>query len=182
MNSLPAPRPGRTIGPREGVEVKMKPTPNHTPSRPDSKLLVSWLLLCAANALHVLDEATHNLLAVYNPSVMALLEHVPWLPLPVFTFKPWITGLVIAIVFLFSLSPFLSRNARWIRQFAYVVSILMIANGLQHILGTILGRTVASVHFPRPMPGFYSSPILICASIYMLIQLRNTKRPNPQTG
>lgn len=159
----------------------MKPTMSSA-SPPDSKLLVSWLLLCVAVALHVLDEATHNFLAVYNPSVIALREHAPWLRLPVFTFKLWISSLAIAIVFLFSLSPFLSRGARWIRPLAYAVSILMIANGLQHIVGTILGRTVSSVHFPRPMPGFYSSPILICASIYVLIQLRNTKRPNPPTG
>jgi hypothetical protein len=136
------------------------------------------LLLCAAIALHVADEATHNFLAVYNPSVVALREHAPWLPLPVFTFRLWITGLTIGIIFLFLLSPFFSRRARWIRPFAYAISILMIGNGLQHILGTIFGRTVSSVHFPRPMPGFYSSPILICASIYMLIQLRNTRRPN----
>jgi hypothetical protein len=159
----------------------MKPAARYTPSRPDSRLLVSWLLLCAAIALHVADEATHNFLAVYNSSVMAMREHAPWLPLPVFTFQVWITGLTIGIALLFSLSPFLSRGARWIRPFAYVISILMIANGLQHIVGTIFGRTVASVHFPRPMPGFYSSPLLICASIYVLIQLRNTKRPNPQT-
>jgi hypothetical protein len=143
----------------------------------ESKLLVSWLLLCAAIALHVLDEATHNFLAVYNPSVLALRTRVPWLPVPVFSFKLWIGGLAIAIALLLSLSPFVSRGARWVRRVAFVVSVLMIANGLNHTAGTILGRTVGSVHFPRPMPGFYSSPTLIAASIYVLIQLRNGKRP-----
>jgi hypothetical protein len=145
--------------------------------RPESKLLISWLLLCAAIALHVADEATHNFLAVYNPSVLALRARVPWLPLPVFSFRLWIAGLAIAIALLFSLSPFVSRGARWIRVFAYLVSVLMIANGLNHTAGTILGRTVESVHFARPMPGFYSSPTLIAASIYVLVQLRNSKRP-----
>jgi len=154
----------------------MNSTAVSTPSCPVSKLLVAWWLLCAAIALHVADEATHNFLAVYNPSVIAMRQYAHWLPLPVFTFKLWSVGLALGIVLLFSLSPFLSRNARWIRPFAYAVSILMIGNGLQHILGTILGRTVPSVHFPRPMPGFYSSPVLICASIYVLIQLRNTRR------
>jgi hypothetical protein len=67
------------------------------------------------------------------------------------------------------------------RPVAYVVSVLMIANGLNHFAGTILGRTVESVHFPRPMPGFYSSPTMIAASIYVLVQLRNTKRPSVDT-
>lgn len=139
--------------------TKMKPTTaNYTLPRPEFKLLVSWLLLCAVIALHVVDEATHNFLAVYNPSVMALRERVHWLPLPVFSFRTWITGLVIAIALLFSLSPFVSRDVRWIRPFVYVVCFLTIANALNHTAGTILGRTVASVHFPRPMPGFYSSP------------------------
>lgn len=57
----------------------------------------------------------------------------------------------------------------------------MIANGLNQTVGAILGRKVASVHFPRPMPGFYSSPELITACIYALVQLRNTKPPSLQT-
>ncbi len=146
------------------------------PTLGSPKLLLSWLLLCTVIILHVIDEATHNFLAVYNPSVMALREDAPWLPLPVLSFKFWITSLAIGIALLFSLSPFVSRGAHWIRPIAFVVSVLMIANGLNHIAGTILGRTVPSVHFPRPMPGFYSSPALIAASIYVLLQLRKIKR------
>lgn len=148
--------------------------------RPELKLVISWILLCSAVVLHVIDEATHNFLAVYNPTVMALRERVPWLPLPVFSFRMWIAGLAIAIALGFSLSLFLLRGSPWVRPIVGVLSVLMIANGLNHTVGTILGRTVASVHFPRPMPGFYSSPTLIAASIYV-IQLRNTKRPSLQT-
>lgn len=82
------------------------------------KLLISWLLLCAAVVLHVIDEATHNFLAIYNPTVMALRERVDWLPLPVFTFKQWMTALIIAIAGGFSLSPFFLRGVRWIRPIA----------------------------------------------------------------
>jgi hypothetical protein len=137
------------------------------------RLLVSWLLLCAALAVHVADEALNDFLAVYNPTVMAMRASIHWLPLPVFTFRLWITGLTIGIVVLFALSVFVSRGARWTRPIAYVLAIIMIGNGVQHTIGTILGRTIA-VHFPRPMPGFYSSPLLIAASIYLLIQLRRT--------
>ncbi len=156
-------------------------TADHPLPGPKSKLVLSWLLLCMAIALHVFDEATHNFLAVYNPTVIALRERMPWLAFPEFTFRTWITGLAIAIALLFLLSPLVARGVHWIRPIAYLVSVLMIANGLSHAAGTILGRTVASVHFSRPMPGFYSSPILIAASTYVLIQLRNTKRPNLRT-
>jgi len=144
---------------------------------PEAKLRIAWLLLCAAVALHVADEAVHDFLAVYNPTVIAMRHSVPWVPLPVFTFREWIAGLVLAILVGVAATPFISR----IRPTAYVVAILMIANGLQHTLGTIFGRTVPSVHFPRPMPGFYSSPVLIAASIYMLIELRRVSKASGNT-
>lgn len=149
--------------------------------RPEFKLVISWILLCLAVVLHVIDEATHNFLAVYNPTVIALRKRVPWLPLPVFSFRMWITSLAIAVALGFSLSLFLLRGALWVRPIVCVLSVLMIANGLNHTVGTMLGRTVTSVHFPRPMPGFYSSPALMAASIYVLLQLRNTKRQSVQS-
>lgn len=149
--------------------------------RPEFKLVISWILLCLAVVLHVIDEATHNFLAVYNPTVIALRKRVPWLPLPVFSFRMWITSLAIAVALGFSLSLFLLSGALWVRPIVCVLSVLMIANGLNHTVGTMLGRTVTSVHFPRPMPGFYSSPALMAASIYVLLQLRNTKRQSVQS-
>jgi hypothetical protein len=40
----------------------------------------------------------------------------------------------------------------------------------------VLGRTVASVQFQRPAPGFYSSPLLLLASTYLFVRLRATRR------
>ena len=57
------------------------------------------------------------------------------------------------------------------RPIGYGFAFVMFVNGLGHILGTILGRTVASIRFPRPMPGFYSSPLLLLASVYLLYEL-----------
>jgi hypothetical protein len=37
----------------------------------------------------------------------------------------------------------------------------------------VAGRTVASVQFSRPMPGFYSSPFLLAASVLLLVRLRS---------
>jgi hypothetical protein len=44
-----------------------------------------------------------------------------------------------------------------------------------HTFFTVLGRTVASVQFPRPAPGFYSSPFLLITSIYLFLRLRATR-------
>lgn len=77
-----------------------------------------------------------------------------------------------------ALSPLAFRNARGLRPLAYLFAVIMLLNGLGHTLGTIAGRTVAGVHFPRPMPGFYSSPLLLAASLYLLVQLRRSAAPS----
>ncbi len=136
----------------------------------------AWLLLCFALAAHVADEALTGFLSVYNPTVASLRARFPWWPMPTFGFKEWLAGLVAAVVVLLCLSVFAYRGARWMRPLAYVFAIIMLANGLAHTAGTIAGRTVAAVRFPRPMPGFYSSALLIAASVWLLIQLRRTAR------
>jgi hypothetical protein len=138
---------------------------------PNAQLFWAWIFLCLALALHVADEASTGFLSVYNPTVMALRKSRPWLPFPVFTFGVWLAGLVAANVLLSCLSVFVLRGARWVRPIGYGFAFLMFANGLGHIVGTILGRTAASIRFPRPMPGFYSSPFLLLASLYLLYRL-----------
>ena len=137
----------------------------------------AWVALCFALAVHVADEAATGFLTVYNPTATAIRQALPWLPLPVFGFEMWITGLIAAVIALLLLSAFVFRGARWTRPVAYVFAIIMLANALGHTLGTLFGRTVESVRFARPMPGFYSSPLLAAASIYLLYRLR-TRAPN----
>ena len=143
-----------------------------------SKLGIAWVLLVLALALHVADEASTGFLAVYNPTVLAMRQIVSWFPMPIFTFRTWLIGLVCAVIVLLLLSAYVFRGDRWIRPLAYLFAILMIANGLGHTAGTIMGRTVANIHFSRPMPGFYSSLFLFAASIYLLIQLKRTSKFN----
>ncbi|MGH9778013.1 MAG: hypothetical protein ACRD5I_06345 [Candidatus Acidiferrales bacterium] len=139
----------------------------------------AWVLFCAAIALHVLDEALTGFLGVYNPTVLALRERWSWFPMPVFEFGDWLAGLIVGIVLLLSLSVVVYSGAGWIRPVAYFLAALMILNGLGHTLGTVFGRTVESVRFARPMPGFYSSPFLIAAAVYLLWQLRKTRQALP---
>jgi hypothetical protein len=140
------------------------------------KLGISWTLLCLALAIHVTDEALSGFLSVYNPTVVALRAKLGFWPMPTFEFRDWLTGVVLAVIILLALSPVVFGGSRRIRPFFYFFAILMILNGLGHTAGTIFGRTVSSIHFPRPMPGFYSSPFLIAAATYALAQLRKTKQ------
>ncbi|HEV2493338.1 MAG TPA: hypothetical protein VG204_09755 [Terriglobia bacterium] len=143
-----------------------------------TKLGIAWVALCLAFVLHVVDESSTGFLSVYNPTVLAIRARLPWFPMPVFEYKEWLAGLIVANVVLLGLSPFVFQGKRWMRPLAYFFAALMLANGLGHTLGTVAGRTVASVRFPRPMPGFYSSPVILAAAIYLLVQLRATRSIN----
>ncbi len=150
-------------------------------SNPSSRAGVAWLAFCAALALHVTDEALTGFLSVYNPTILAFRPRGWWFP-PTFEFRTWLTGLIFAVVILFTLTPFFFRGARWVRPIAYFLAVVAgVLNALGHITGTILGHTVSSVSFARPMPGFYSSPFLLAASVYLLMQLAIWNRLSEST-
>ena len=133
---------------------------------------LGWFLLCLALAAHVTDEALTGFLNVYNPTVLAMRARYSWFPMPVFGFREWLTGLICLVIVLLLLTPFAMRGLRWMRPLAYFLSLIMILNGMGHTLCTVFGRTVSTVHFARPMPGFWSSPLLFVASGFLLYQLR----------
>ncbi len=142
----------------------------------------AWVLLCLALAAHVSDEALTGFLSVWNPTVAAIRAELPWAPLPTFEFKVWLAGLIALVAVLLCLSVFVFHGARWMRPIAYALAVIMLGNGAGHIAATIAGRTVASVHFARPAPGFYSSPLLIAAAIYLLVELRRTAKAASSPG
>jgi len=146
----------------------------HSSSTP--QLGRAWITLACALALHVTDEALTGFLSVYNPTVLALRSRLGWWPMPTFAFREWLIGLTVLVGVLFLLSPLFFRGGRPIRPLAWVFAALMIGNGMAHTIGTIAGRTVASVSFPRPMPGFWSSPFLIAAAVWLIVQLKRTGR------
>jgi hypothetical protein len=124
----------------------------------------AWIALCLALAVHVFDEAMTDFLSVYNPAAQAIRERLPFLPLPIFTFETWLTGLITAITILALLSPLAFRRAVWMRRLSYPFAILMLLNGLGHIAG--------SLYLGRLMPGVYSAPLLLAGSIYLLWSVR----------
>lgn len=143
---------------------------------PYPRLGLAWIAMWVALAIHVFDEAVTGFLAVYNPTVLALHAKLGFWLMPTFDFRNWLTSLALGILLLASLTPLAFRNVRWLRALCYFVAIVLgILNALGHTIGTVLGHTVQSVRFPRPAPGFYSSPLLFLAAVYLLIQLRQTR-------
>ncbi|MGA2018939.1 MAG: HXXEE domain-containing protein [Opitutaceae bacterium] len=121
----------------------------------------AWLALAAAIATHVVDEALTDFLAVYNPTVLKIRARFPWIPLPTFSFRVWIVGLAAAVALMSSLSPLAFRGTRWVVVVAVALAVVMLGNGLGHI--------GSSFYMRRLMPGVYSSPVLMAASLFVLV-------------
>jgi hypothetical protein len=129
----------------------------------------AWVALTAALAIHVTDEARNDFLALYNPAVRRIRQALPFVPLPEFTFRWWLAGLVMAVVALALLSLFVFSGARWSRGAAVFFGTLMALNGLGHILGSLSSGQL--------LAGTWSAPLLLAAAIALLsISLRTTHR------
>jgi len=100
---------------------------------------------------------------VYNPAVRVIRARFPFLPLPIFTFRVWLTGLVLAVLVLASLTPLAFRGVAWIRPVAYAYGIVMVGNGLLHLVG--------SLYLRKAMPGVYSAPVILAAAVYLLASM-----------
>ena len=137
---------------------------------------LAWLLLCLAFCAHVADEALTGFLPIYNATVLAMRGQYNWFPMPTFEYRGWLAALIIANIIFLLLTPLAFRNAWWLRPLAYLYATIHLFNGMGHTLATIFGRTASSIHNSRPAPGFYSSPLLLAASIYLFIRLRASRR------
>lgn len=121
----------------------------------------SWLALVTAFAIHVLDEALTDFLPLYNAIATTLRESYWYLPLPTFTFRIWLGGLITALVILVSLSPMVFSGRRPLRYVSYAFSVVMIFNGLGHI--------GASIYWGAFAPGVFSSPVLLIAAAALMV-------------
>jgi hypothetical protein len=123
---------------------------------------VAWMVLTTALALHVLDEATTGFLPFYNETVQNLRERLGLFPMPTFTFPVWIGGLVGLICICYLVTPIVAGGSRAIRVLTTAFGMLMIANALGHLLG--------SLYFGRLLPGFWSSPLLLPAAAWVVVR------------
>jgi hypothetical protein len=126
----------------------------------DRHLGRGWLLLTAAVALHVADEAAHDFLSFYNSILLSVRERWAWFPMPRFTYEGWLTGLITGILILLLLTPFAYRRASWLVPLAWIYGVLMTLNGI--------GRTAISLAQGRVVAGVYSSPVPLAAAVYLL--------------
>jgi hypothetical protein len=133
-----------------------------------------WGALCAAFALHIVDQASTGVLTVFNPTVAILCQRWGWFPVPAFGFKQWLLAMLVACGLLFCLTPVAARGMQGLRPIAWTFALIMFLNSIGHTLFSVLGHTVASVTFPRPTSGFYSSPFLLIASLWLMVRLRRT--------
>jgi len=130
----------------------------------------AWLALTVALALHVFDEAAHDFLSVYNPAVDAIRDRLPWLPLPQFSFPVWLGGLIAGVTILLLLTPLVLGEHRALTIASCVLGVLMTCNALGHLGG--------SLYLGRAMPGVYSSPVLLAASLWLLYEARRRRAGN----
>lgn len=121
---------------------------------------LAWIVFALAIALHVADEASHDFLAVYNPNAVAIRRRFH-LPMPVFSYRGWITSLALGISALLLLTPLAFHGVTWVRMTAIPLALLVgIANGFIHI--------GASMHYHRLMAGMLTAPLLLAAGTWLL--------------
>jgi hypothetical protein len=122
---------------------------------------IAWIAFALALAVHVADEARHDFLSTYNPTVRAIRARLPFLPVPTFTFKRWLGQLIAGIVLLLALSPLAFTGSHALRLASWPLAIVMgIFNAALHF--------GSSAYYRRCMPGVYSSPLLLAAAIFLL--------------
>lgn len=129
---------------------------------------LAWMALCGALAIHVADEALTGFLDRYNPIFLEIREQHPPLPLPIFTFEIWLSLLIFAVVMLGASSCFVWKGRWAMRPISHVFAVFMLINGLLHIAHSIYMREL--------MPGVYSSPLLLAASIALIVYTRAYQR------
>ncbi|OGF68224.1 MAG: hypothetical protein A2Y62_20755 [Candidatus Fischerbacteria bacterium RBG_13_37_8] len=127
-----------------------------------NKNVLAWFILVTAVALHVIDEAITGFLTLYNQAVRDIKSQLGFFPAPTFSFGMWLGGLITAILIGYCIIPFIARGGRIIRVVTLVIGFIMVINALGHLLGSLYTKTI--------LPGMWSSPILLFAALYVVLQ------------
>lgn len=131
----------------------------------------SWVGMTGALALHVVDEAANDFLALYNPlaEVARARLGVPFPP--VFQLDVWLGGLAVGILILVGVSWLAFQGARIAVWLALPVGVLMFANGAAHLaFSGVAGRAIA---------GVWTAPLLLITSAVLLGMALRTVREAP---
>lgn len=132
----------------------------------------AWVSLTIVLAFHVADEALTDFLSVYNPIVREARARIGWFPVPEFTLGVWLTGLCVLLILLLALSPLAYRESPSVQVAAYPYAAIMLLNGIGHLVG--------SIYLGRWAPGATTAPLLIVASIWLLVVVRHARARREQ--
>ena len=128
----------------------------------------AWLLLDAALAIHVVDEALTGFPEFYNPLILQLRERLGFWPMPTFTYGVWLSGLIALVTILALLTPAVRRGVTGTRVASWLLAVIMLGNGIAHL--------AVSAYFQRWLPGSTSAPLLLVASIMLMNATRARSR------
>jgi hypothetical protein len=133
-----------------------------------SDLRTPWIALVAALAVHVADEAATGFLDFYNPLVRSVRTTLPWFPMPIFTFRVWLAGLIGLIALLAAMTPWIARRGMGAGVVTLIFAVIMALNGIGHLAG--------SLYFGRWLPGTTSAPLLLAATVWLARASRSDSR------
>ncbi|MFC1564256.1 HXXEE domain-containing protein [candidate division KSB1 bacterium] len=126
----------------------------------ENRNILAWLSMVTLLAFHVFDETVNDFLPWYNQNVLNMREQFGFFPAPKFSFEVWLGGLIGAVVIACLLTLIVAKGGKIIRIVTTILGILMVLNALIHIGG--------SVYTGRMLPGTWSSPFLLAASIFVV--------------
>jgi uncharacterized protein with HXXEE motif len=134
----------------------------------------AWLFLSLFLLFHIVDEALNGFLPVYNENILRL-RAMTGIPFPTFTFPFWFTALVFVDIWLLFLSRYALQGKRMMILFAYLFAIIMLANGLAHLVG--------SFYLQQWIPGIITAPFLVYGAMNLLVatlKMNNIKTIRPK--
>ena len=85
---------------------------------------------------------------------------------PVFTFWSWILGLAALTISVLALAPWAFARRPIMRPLAIAFGVINTANGLQHIVTSVVQR--------RRVPGVLSAPLLLATALWLLLATVST--------
>ena len=128
---------------------------------PTLRFGIAWMALVFVLAIHVVDEMATGFLPFYNSLAASVQASGHWFQMPTISLPVWLNGLGIVLVALLLSSPLVFEGKRYMRPIAYVFAALMMLNAIGHV--------VLSLYFGKPVPGVYSSPLLLIAAVVLVL-------------
>src|SRR5688500_17409281 len=127
----------------------------------------AWVYLWAHLAAHVIEEAATGFPGVANAALAAWSRDFG-LPLLQLVYGEWLGALIVVLATLIAMTPWVARGAAWAPAASYIFAGVMIANGVGHLLSPL--------YLARFLPGQFSSPLMIAAALWLIVQARRAER------